>query len=214
MKTFYERVPDTEPLRQGDILYPIPKPIISLKDLVVFENEQIIEEKNWLNLSKEEHSIIVPIKAVWAIVASQDCDASRQEDISLFLIDKFTQVIRQNLPEKVKKRIEFLKKQNRLNAGCFYLPADNELFSEPMAVEFHTVIQVVREDIVERISTLRKGRLNKVAYEHYRECIAQYFRRYPYNEWYPFSKEEFEGYKDEVKDPNEQHQITAYPWQE
>lgn len=47
----------------------------------------------------------------------------------------------------------------------------------------------------------------RTAYEHYREKIAEYFRRYPYDEWYPLSKEEFKVYNDE-KGP-----VEPFPWQ-
>jgi hypothetical protein len=55
---------------------------------------------------------------------------------------------------------------------------------------------------------LRKGRLNITAYEHFRERIAEFYRRYPYDEWYPLDKAEMETYKNEYPD------ATLFPWQE
>lgn len=65
-----------------------------------------------------------------------------------------------------------------------------------MAVDFGEIVSIARCDIEDNLRELRKCRLNKVAYEHYRECIAQYYRRYPYDEWYPLNKEEFEAYRE------------------
>jgi hypothetical protein len=54
------------------------------------------------------------------------------------------------------------------------------------------------------------GRLKDMADEHFREKIAQYFRRYPYNEWYPLSQEEYKHYtiNDETRSDS-----PPYPWQ-
>ena len=77
-----------------------------------------------------------------------------------------------------------------------------------MAINFHNVIQLRLSDLSKNINILRKGRLNKIAYEHYRECIAQYFRRYPYDEWYPLNKEEFDIYNKKYE-----NKISPFPWQ-
>lgn len=100
------------------------------------------------------------------------------------------------------------------NASWYYLPKD-EVFGivEEMAANFHEVFQVQRVDL-ERNINLRKGRLANFAYEHYREAIAQYFRRYPYNEWYPFNKSQLEYYATNVRKCKIEEIMPKYPMNE
>jgi len=75
-----------------------------------------------------------------------------------------------------------------------------------MAVDFLVTLRIPREDL-ESLRSLRKGRLNPVADEHFRERIAEFFRRYPYDEWYPLNQEELATYA-------AAHEGTKpYPWQ-
>jgi len=55
---------------------------------------------------------------------------------------------------------------------------------------------------------LRRGRLNDMADEHFRERIADFFRRYPYDEWYALNQDELAVYQQEYPDTN------PYPWQQ
>ena len=71
-----------------------------------------------------------------------------------------------------------------------------------MAINFYLVVQVNRFYLEENV-ILGKGRLKNIAHQHYRERIAQYYRRYPYDEWYSFKKEEFSLY-DRERGPVEQ----------
>ena len=64
----------------------------------------------------------------------------------------------------------------------------------PAESAIHVVFHIFRDDLEKNVKELRRGRLNKIAFQHYRESIAQYFRRYPYDEWYPLNNEEFEEY--------------------
>lgn len=85
---------------------------------------------------------------------------------------------------------------------------DNDIgFSERMAINFHVVFQISSDYLKQYVEELRKGRLNKIAFQHYRESIAQYFRRYPYDEWYPLTNEEFLEYNKE-KGP-----VKPFEWQ-
>jgi len=79
-----------------------------------------------------------------------------------------------------------------------------------MAVDFLSTLRIPREDL-ENLRHLRRGRLNSTADEHFRERVAEFFRRYAYNEWYPFSKDEFEAYKQ--GHPEEASIILPYPYQ-
>ncbi len=68
-------------------------------------------------------------------------------------------------------------------------------------------LRVPRAEL-EEVRYLRKGRLNNVADEHFRERIGEFFRRYPYDEWYPLDQDEMEAYIKEYPD------IRPFPWQE
>ena len=48
----------------------------------------------------------------------------------------------------------------------------------------------VRRVELETLRDLRRGRLNFLADEHFRERIGEFFRRYPYDEWYALNREE------------------------
>jgi len=76
-----------------------------------------------------------------------------------------------------------------------------------MGCDFRVLIRAPRHDL-EQMLDLRVGRLNQEATEHFRETLAQYFRRYPYNEWYPLTPDEFREYA--VDSPE---LIEPYPWQ-
>lgn len=203
----YEKLDIHSALRQGDIFSNIPVPYINIDRLpVAFENG--IEEKAWKEISEHENAVVanIPLKRSWAIIASQDCDAARSPYISFFQIGKLDEVTRLNLPNSTKAWVSFITEKSRLNARWLYLPEDELIgFNSRMAVNFHQLFQISRESLINHIE-LRKGRLNKIAYEHYRESIAQYFRRYPYDEWYPMSKDEFSEY-------NKNKNVLPFNWQ-
>jgi hypothetical protein len=210
----YVSAPPNQPLRQGDILYPVPMfDVPRIDSLVNMDDAGKILPIVW-NKESCLQPIVMPvaIKPVWAIVCSQDCDASRAPVISCFLIDELKKVTTFDLNNKpVKSRINTIRQESRSNGKWFYLPPDESFgFIQPMAVRFDSVFQLNRESLIAKINELRQGRLCEVAYEHFRESIAQYFRRYPYNEWYPFSKEEFQEYR---SNPN-YTEAEPYPWQE
>ena len=76
-----------------------------------------------------------------------------------------------------------------------------------MGVDFLVTLRIPRIDL-EEYSYLRKGRLNENAEAHFRERIAEFFRRYPYNEWYPLNQEEMEEYKKRYPE------AKLYSWQQ
>ena len=90
--------------------------------------------------------------------------------------------------------MRLLTKHTQTNLRLFYLPADQSVgFRDRMAADFRDIMRVPRRDL-EGMRDFRVGRLNETATEHLRETLAQFFRRYPYDEWYCLSKEEFQAY--------------------
>ena len=205
----YESPDKDDPIRQGDILYPLPMALLDLNELVTLSEEGALEKTSWIHIKDNENIVVnAPIKPIWGIVASQDCDANRAPFISIFAIVTFKE-INSSEPKSPKKWVSLITKNSRLNASWFYLPADETIgFKDRMAVNFHIVFQISRENLEQNIQELRKGRLNKIAYQHYRENIAQYFRRYPYDEWYSLTNEEFEKYNEENGG-----QVEPFEWQ-
>ena len=199
----YDLLENDRPIRQGDIFYPLPYTILSLEALQTISMAGLKASK-WNDIKdivmeeeeeeEAEIAISIGLRKTWGIVASQDCDASDAPNISLFQIDPFVKV--HSRPSSPTRWVNTLTERLCKNAKWFYLPKDDRVgINEEKAVNFHKVIQLKRVDL-ERNKNLRRGRLSDFAYEHYREAIAQYFRRYPYNEWYPFNKAQLEAYAD------------------
>lgn len=183
-----------------------------MQRLSVVLKEQQTEVVSWevLRDSPEPLTAIVGLRSVWAIVITQDCDTIRAPDISLCEVKPFADVVKLAFePKNAKDWTEQLRRQATLNLKWFYLPPDPTIgFSGRMAVDFLATIRLQRVDL-EESRHLRGGRLNGTADEHFRERLSEFFRRYPYNEWYSFNKEEFNAYK--AKYPGED--IAPYPHQ-
>jgi len=203
--------PDQDaPLRQGDIFINLPRIDISLQEILLYETdgEQVV---TWKELAQEGKpvNIIVPVRPVAAIVATQDCDAARSRDITLCEIRSFRDVERKSKDtQKVSAWKNLITQHARINQKWFYLPSDSRVgFTEKMAVDFLVTLRVPRADL-ENLRSLRRGRLNDLADEHFRERISEFFRRYPYDEWYALNKEEMDEYQKDY--PGTQ----PFPWQQ
>ena len=89
----YDYPNEEAPLRQGDIFVGLPRIDISLKQILLVsdEGERVA---NWAELANknEPTHIIVPVRSVAAIIATQDCDAMRSRDITLCEIRPFRDV--------------------------------------------------------------------------------------------------------------------------
>lgn len=206
----YEFPELSAPIRQGDIFIGLPRVDISLNAIVlVGEKGESIEK--WADIARKNLpvDIIVPVRPVIAIVASQDCDAIRSRDITLFEIRNFKDVERKSKDTvSPKKWKDLITQHARINLKWFYLPPDDRVnFTEKMGVDFLVTLRVPRAEL-EELRDLRKGRLNKIAYEHFREKISEFFRRYPYDEWYTLDKDELAVYLKDYPD------IKPFDWQQ
>jgi hypothetical protein len=211
----YEFPPQESPIRQGDIFVGLPRVEVSLDRIPVvadISNEQPeVEVASWTEIASigDPVKAILPVRPVSAIVISQDCDTIHSQDISLCEIRDFRAVegiARQT--KDAKGWISILTQHARLNLKWFYLPPDERLgFDDKMAVDFTVTLRVARVEL-EAFRGSRKGRLNPVADEHFRERLGEFFRRYPYDEWYPLDHAEFREYR--RKHPDAQ----PFPWQQ
>lgn len=192
----------SDPIRQGDIFIGLPRIDFSLESIVLADGdgERVV---NWEDLAtrREPLDIIVSARPVAAIVATQDCDAYRSRDITLCEIREFRDVegkSRDTTSPKSWKNI--LTQHARINQKWFYLPPSSQLgFSDKMAVDFMVTLRLPRLEL-EVLRSLRRGRLNVTAEQHFRERIGEFFRRYPYDEWYALNGEEMAEYVREYPD--------------
>lgn len=205
----YETPELTDSIRQGDIFCGLPLIEINLREVDVVESDGITR-RSWHEIARMGTDVVATlgVAPVTAIVITQDCDALHARDISLCQVKPFGDVDGDAKNAKdTKGWVRVITRQARLNLKWFYLPEDGALgFSDKRAADFFTVLRVSRENLMEYRS-LRKRRLNEEAVCHFRERLAHFFRRYPYNEWYPLNAEEFSYYKQRYPD------AEPYPWQ-
>jgi hypothetical protein len=207
----YEFPAPDSPIRQGDIFQTVPRIDVNLSKLPVFSGDEPLSD-DWLRVSSSSNPVLalVAMRPVQAIVITQDCDTVRVDDIALCEIERFNVV--EPLGKGAKypaKTMSMITKHARLNLKWFYLPPDPGLgFSDKMAVDFHSVLRVSRTYLEQNLTQLRLARLNQVATEHFRERLSEYYRRYPYDEWYSLDKAEFAEYRRNKPEP-----IEPFPWQ-
>ena len=205
----YDFPEQTAPIRQGDIFVGLPRVDLSLEEILLVDEggERIAK---WEELANQSNplNIIVPVRPVASIVATQDCDTIRSRDITLCEIREFRDVEKKSQnTNSAKSWKNILTQHARLNQKWFYLPPSAQLrFSDKMAVDFLVTLRVPRVDL-ENLRSLRRGRLNPIADEHFRERIGEFFRRYPYDEWYALDEEEMAAYSREY--PN----AEPFSWQ-
>ncbi len=135
------------------------------------------------------------MRPVAAIVATQDRDATHAQDITLCEIRPFRQVERMAAQTTApKKWKDILTQHARINQKWFYVPPDERIgFADKMAVDFMVTLRVPRAEL-EALRDFRKGRLNPLADEHFRERISEFFGRYAYDEWYPQNEQVLRAY--------------------
>lgn len=205
----YEFPDSAEPIRQGDIFVGLPRIDISLNEIIVV-NESCESVASWKDLESkgEPINIIVPVRPVAAIVASQDCDATNGRDITLCEIGSFRDVERQCKDTSSPKAwTSIITQQARKNQKWFYLPPDKKVgLTDKSAVDFMVTMRFSRTEL-EALKHLRKGRLNSIADEHFRERIGEFFRRYPYDEWYSLNPDELKAYMKAYPD------VRPFTWQ-
>jgi len=187
-----------DPIEQGDIFVSLPRPDVPL-DEVAFLAPSGPMRASWEKLALRG----LPVKAtiqltpVSAIVISQDCDALRGPHVSLCEIQNFRLVERKaaDTPDKPKKWQSMLTQQAHINQKWFYLPPNPDLgWDDKMAADFRMTLRLPLDGLL-RLRHFRKARLIEIASEHFRERIADFFRRYSYDEWYPLSPDEFDEYQ-------------------
>ena len=198
------------PIRQGDIFIGLPWAQLSLDELDIISEEGEPIKIDWSAIVNSGQSItaILGLKPVLAIVVNNNCDVLHAPAITLCRIRPFIDY-HEDLKDKqaLKHFVRRITKQARVNLKWFYLPPDENIgFTDRMAVDFLATLCVSRKDL-ENNKHLRKGTLNEIAKEHFRERLSEFYRRYPYDEWYPLNSDEFIVYKKDNKD------VFPFSWQ-
>lgn len=211
----YEAVANVDPIQQGDIFHGIPRVDFSMSRIDIIEEEST-RQISWKDLLDEQGNTtavaaVLPVRSVDAIVITQNCDAARGEYLCLCQIDDFLDATGKTTspPKNPNKWQSLITQHSRANLRWFYLPEYPNLgFRSRKAVDFRVVLRVARSDL-EALKDLRIARLNDLATEHFRETLGQFFRRYPYDEWYPLNKEEFHAYAESKGET-----VQPFPWQQ
>jgi len=114
----YDFPDEGAPLRQGDIFIGLPRVDLSLnKVLIVTETKERIAPWDEVGKRGEPVNIIVPVRPVAAIVATQDCDALRSRDITLCEIRKFRDVEgKSRETSSPKKWKDIITQHSRINS--------------------------------------------------------------------------------------------------
>ncbi|MCZ7616855.1 MAG: hypothetical protein M5U32_00570 [Myxococcota bacterium] len=207
----YESVGLDQPLKQGDIFRDVPRVDLSLTELAVLEDDAC-RQTTWTEViadtsKRDGLAAVLPIKPVMGVVMTQNCDAVRGEFVSLCQVELFSKVV-STPPATPKKWKDLIVQHSREHLRYFYLPEAPAFgIADRMAADLRVLLRLRRADL-EAMRRNRIGRLNQVGTEHFRENLAQYFRRYPYDEWYPLTREEFEEYQKKSPEP-----VEPFPWQ-
>ncbi|EKE21845.1 MAG: hypothetical protein ACD_7C00114G0005 [uncultured bacterium] len=221
---FYNKKKEVDSLEQGDIFNCLPffnidsnliKTIDSADGKLFYKKLDI---KNYeASLDGVLRNAVIDIHFKPAILITQNCDVLRSSYISFCEIRKFKDVDGSLDSITSEKRIvEFLTKKYAHQEKYFYLPAEDGVFDDRMAVDFSRIYQIDRT-LLEGMKNKRICSLNLVPLEHFRVKIANYFKRFAYNGWYLLNKAEFNVFKtDKEKEcgAGELKLINPYPWQE
>jgi hypothetical protein len=206
----YDFPEPSSPIGQGDIYFGVPILDLTDDELPVVDDEGNAQTLPWETFASASESVsaIVAVRPTIAIVGTQECDALRAPNITLFEVRPFRDVERKSKDtSKPSKWVPLITQHARINQKWFYLPADERIgFTDKMGADFLTPIRIPRLAL-ERLLSFRKGRLNEVAKQHFRERLAEFFRRYAYDEWYPLTREELAEYQKNHPD------AEPFPWQ-
>lgn len=216
------KVPSSrEPIRQGDIFRWLPKvelPYGPANLPLLYDPDG--REIDWLvEVAPNEQisTATATVRTALGIVISQDCDASRCMNVVFAEIKPFIKIF-PSFSESPTPRavIDVVTTHSRKNQKWYFLAENVDLqFDKKMGVDFESIFEVRREMLEKYKEPMRIGRLDDdVAWPHFRERVAEFFRRYPYNEWYPLNSEEAKHYEENKRRGNQDFVLDPrYSWQ-
>ena len=194
----YTSVKEIEPIRQGDIFFNLPFVRYNLRELYVYFNENEFNLTSWIDVKENTINGVANFEKVYGIVLSQDCDCLRNPYLSLIMIIPYNRNF-----TSVKRGMQEILIINNRSPSLMYLPPDNNFrIREKMLIDFSQIFHIFREDL-EYFKKLRLCRLNSEGLEHFCNKVSDYFRRYAYDEYYPFDPEEMDEYENYRKEKYE-----------
>jgi hypothetical protein len=214
---FYVPQANSVELGQGDIFSSLPFIEIDSPKVVelIAEGDQLVPKEidlvNYISSQPRETNLAVKSTLQAAIIITQNCDLLRSDYVSYCKVTRLRNV-EKNMSDSQGKRIKFLTKTYREQAKYYYLPAEQPYgFEEDMAVDFSSIHQIKKE-VLEQLLNKRTSRLNDMALDHFREKMANYFKRFAYDGWYVLNKSDFEFYLNTLEE-NEKVRTSPYGWQ-
>lgn len=208
----YEATAGDDAIRQGDLFVGVPRMEADFANLPVASDQQLkaVEWQETGEQGSEGVQALVNVRSVIAVVITQDCDAIRAPDISLCEALPIAVVEGQAQNATTAKAwVKILTRQARMNLKWFYLPPDDTYgLTERMAVDFRQTFSVPRVYLEGLKQSRRVGRINSYARAHLRERLSDFFRRYPYDEWYNLNAAELKEYRAAYPD------AEPFPWQD
>ncbi len=182
----YDAPDPSSPISQGDIFFRVPKVHLPEDELLITEDDGA-RALGWEDFASADPAVgaVLDIRPVVGIVGTQECDALRAPEITLFEVRPFHDAEGKskssNSPESW---VSIPTRHARVNQKWFYLLPDTRVgFAEKMAADFLTPVGIPRA-VPERLVGHRRDRLNHAAGQHFRERVSEFYRRYPYGEWY------------------------------
>jgi hypothetical protein len=120
----YDFPEPSSPISQGDIFTSVP--ILDLPDdeLPIIDDKNIPRALPWEGFASagENVSAIIAVRPTIAIVATQECDALRAPNITLFEVRPFRDVERKSKDtSKPSKWVPIITQHARVNQKWFYL---------------------------------------------------------------------------------------------
>lgn len=216
---FYKNVGENEAIKQGDIFYDLPFIEFDLERIsTINQAGQIVNGQKWEQVKGILNNHIVGFKviSVSGIVVSQDCDNLRNDFISFARVRPLSEVTNQN-PQTDLNWAKLIKNgPAEASYQWFYLPKNTRFsMSERKAADFDVLFQLPKSSLLTRLREMRKASLEEDSLKHFRDSLVKYLTRYAHNEWYSFTRDEFQAYKDEIvrRNPDEAANITPYSHQ-
>jgi len=201
MSDYYLSVLESQGLGQGDIFKHLPFFDLKSNEVINIVPENTGSVKLSRDLASyvpdqngELTNVLADIIFRPGIIITQNCDVLRSEYVSFCELRPYTDFEKDFEKQTTDiKKVNFLTKNFRNKDKFFYLLFDESVFQERMAIDFSRIYQIRRE-LLETMKNKRLAHLGTVPLEHFRIKIANYFKRYAYDEWYILNRSEFGEY--------------------
>ncbi len=221
--TYYQKILESDNFSQGDIFLNLPFLKLDTTKIiqVIAEGEDFKhKESDLLDITGDtdgyvKESVLVDAEIRPGIIITQNCDLFRTDYISYCAIKEYKS---ENVSAKEGRKENNIAKFSDEDKKTFFLPDDPKFdFSNKMFVDF-SMIQQIHKDVMLGLIKNRRCTIDGLPLEHFRVKLSAYFKRYAYDKWYIFNKNEFSNYKNFKEaqgEPKEElDRIHPFPWQE